>query len=249
MAKMIFFMDGVKSTATFGFMRWIPNAFTLGNALMGCLALIFLSLMDLESLSYCIGLALLFDLLDGWAARKLGTDGPMGVQLDSLADAITFGVVPGLLWFNAGRTFLPWWFALIALAPTLASIYRLARFNLGMAGGKGFIGMPTPANALFILGVVWGIFLDVWPIPEGSAGFMAFGLITLWSTYTLNCSWPVMSFKDMPKSGPALVSRIVFAVISVSLLIIFKMAAFAFIIPLLLIFSALEEQVFKPTAS
>ena len=53
----------------------------------------------------------------------------------------------------------------------------------------------------------------------------------------------------MPKSGPALVSRIVFAVISVSLLIIFKMAAFAFIIPLLLVFSALEEQVFKPTAS
>ncbi|MDG1252433.1 MAG: CDP-alcohol phosphatidyltransferase family protein [Schleiferiaceae bacterium] len=230
-------------------MRWIPNAFTLGNALMGCLALIFLSPVDLEPMTYCIGLALLFDLLDGWAARKLGVDGPMGVQLDSLADAITFGLVPGILWFEAGRSFLPWWFALVGLAPTLASIYRLARFNLGMAGSKGFIGMPTPANALFLFGVVWGMFLDVWPKPEGTVGFVFFGLITLWSTFTLNCSWPVMSFKDMPKGGPALVSRIIMAALSVSLLIIFKMAAFAFIIPLLFVFSALEERLFNPTAS
>ncbi len=242
-------MDGVKSTATFGFMRWIPNALTLGNALMGCLALTFLRIMDLESLTYCIGLALFFDLLDGWAARKLGTDGPMGVQLDSLADAITFGVVPGLLWLHAGMAFLPWWFAFIGLAPTLASIYRLARFNLGLAGSKGFVGMPTPANALFLLGVVWAMETGVLPKLEGSMAMVAFGIITAWSTYTLNSPWPIMSFKDMPRGGAALASRIFFALLSLALLIIFQVAAFAFIIPLLLVFSTLENRVFKPTAS
>jgi CDP-diacylglycerol--serine O-phosphatidyltransferase len=242
---MSFFMDGVKSTATFGFMRWIPNALTLGNALMGCLALTFLRIMDLESMTYCLGLALLFDLLDGWAARKLGTDGPLGVQLDSLADAITFGAVPGLLWLHAGMAFLPWWFALIGLAPTLASLYRLARFNLGLAGSKGFVGMPTPANALFLVGVVWAMYLDVIPRPSGWLAYVVFAGITAWSTYTLNSPWPIMSFKDMPRGGAALWSRMVFALLSVALLIIFNVAALAFIIPLLLIFSAIVHRFFK----
>ncbi|MFM1884217.1 MAG: hypothetical protein RL168_401 [Bacteroidota bacterium] len=230
-------------------MRWIPNALTLGNALMGCLALTFLRIMDLESMTYCMGLALLFDVFDGWAARKLGTDGPLGVQLDSLADAITFGVVPGLLWLHAGMAFLPWWFALLGLAPTLASLYRLARFNLGLAGTKGFVGMPTPANALFLLGVVWAMYLDVIPRPQGWMAFAVFGAITAWSTYALNSPWAIMSFKDMPKGGTALGSRILFAAVSVVLLIIFQMAAFAFIIPLLLIFSAIEHRFFKTHAS
>ncbi len=230
-------------------MRWIPNALTLGNALMGCLALAFLRIMDLEAITFCLGLALLFDVFDGWAARKLGSDGPLGVQLDSLADAITFGVVPGLLWMQVGRSFLPEWFALLGLAPTLASIYRLARFNLGLAGGKGFVGMPTPANALFLLGVVWAMEVGVLPKLEGAMAYVVFGGVTAWSTYSLNAPLAVMSFKDMPRGGAALASRIFFALLSLALLIIFQVAAFAFIIPLLLVFSTLENRVFKPTAS
>ena len=82
-----------------------------------------------------------------------------------------------------------------------------------------------------------------------SLAMVAFGIITAWSTYTLNSPWPIMSFKDMPRGGAALASRIFFALLSLALLIIFQVAAFAFIIPLLLVFSTLENRVFKPTAS
>ena len=197
-------------------------------------------------MTYCVGIALVFDVFDGWAARKVGTDGPLGVQLDSLADVITFGVVPGLLWMHAGMAFLPWWFALIGLAPTLASVYRLARFNLGLAGSSTIVGLPTPANALFLFGVVWGMYLDILPKPSNAWGFVIYGAITLFSTYSLNSPWPVMSFKDLPKRGATLWSRIFFAATALALLIIYKMAAFAFIIPLLLLFSTIEHRFFKP---
>jgi CDP-diacylglycerol--serine O-phosphatidyltransferase len=240
-------MDGVKSTATFDSMRWIPNSLTLGNALMGCLAIAFLSINALDAMSFCIGLALLFDLLDGWAARKLGVDGPLGVQLDSLADAISFGAFPGLLWFHVGIGWgLPWWFSLLGLLPIMASLYRLGRFNLGLAGTQGFIGIPTPANALFLLGVVWCTEETWFKLPEMAWTYGLYALISVWSAYSLNGPWPVMSFKDMPKGGMALVIRIMYALATVALLIILKMAAFAFIIPLLLLFSIIEHRYFKP---
>ena len=84
-------------------------------------------------------------------------------------------------------------------------------------------------NALFLLGVVWAMETGVLPKLEGSMAMVAFGIITAWSTYTLNSPWPIMSFKDMPRGGAALASRIFFALLSLALLIIFQVAAFAFI--------------------
>lgn len=227
-------------------MRWIPNAFTLGNALMGCMGLAFLSIRALDAMTLCLLVALFFDLLDGWSARKLKVDGALGVQLDSLADAITFGALPGLMWFYVGLGWgLPWWYCILGLAPTLSSLYRLARFNIGLAGSNGFIGIPTPANALFLLGATWSTQAKWFHLPQGEWGFALFGLISIWSAYSLNGPWSIMSFKDMPKSGKALGNRIVFAGLSVSLLIIFGMAAFACIIPLLILFSLIENRFFK----
>ncbi|KRO58724.1 MAG: hypothetical protein ABR98_07935 [Cryomorphaceae bacterium BACL7 MAG-120910-bin2] len=236
-------------------MRWIPNALTLGNAMMGCLAISLLADMHLEAITACMIAALIMDVFDGFTARKLGIDGPLGIQLDSLADAITFGALPALLWMQVGLTFFPFWFAALGLAPALASVYRLARFNLGLAGAKGFVGLPTPANALFLLGVVWftmNVQASEQPyaqFADGPWAYVCFAAITLFSAYSLNSHWHVMSVKDMPKGGPALWFRLLFIALSVLLFIIFRFEALAFIIPLLLIFSALEKRLFKITAS
>ena len=109
-------------------------------------------------------LAMLCDVLDGWAARKLGVAGPMGVQLDSLADVVTGGVAPAMVAMRlfqddggAGLT----WEMLACLGVAAAAAFRLARFNVTAESGEGgtdFEGMPAPAAGVFWMGVMlaWG---------------------------------------------------------------------------------------------
>lgn len=105
----------------------------------------------------CIVISLLADLLDGWAARKLGVAGPLGVQLDSLADMVSFGVLPAAMvihmngWDVSG---VNWWYGFgSALALVIAAFWRLAKFNIDTRQSSGFLGVPTPASALFIIGL------------------------------------------------------------------------------------------------
>ncbi|MDO7648274.1 MAG: CDP-alcohol phosphatidyltransferase family protein, partial [Schleiferiaceae bacterium] len=78
-------------------MRWIPNALTMGNVFFGCMAITLVPGMDLQGITLWMTASLICDALDGWASRKLGVEGEMGLQLDSLADAITFGLLPSLM--------------------------------------------------------------------------------------------------------------------------------------------------------
>ncbi len=104
-----------------------------------------------------IACALLFaaavlDVLDGLAARALGGGSPLGAQLDSLADMVSFGMAPAFLLYSrdAGRDgAVAWVTALAALALVIASCWRLARFNVDTRQATGFLGLPTPANGLF----------------------------------------------------------------------------------------------------
>jgi CDP-diacylglycerol--serine O-phosphatidyltransferase len=101
-----------------------------------------------------------FDVLDGLAARALGGGTPLGAQLDSLADMVTFGVAPAFAVFKVGHYFLaqngtqPWAFILGCIALVLASAWRLAKFNIDTRQTSGFLGLPTPANGLFWVSVV-----------------------------------------------------------------------------------------------
>ena len=109
-------------------------------------------------------LAMFCDVLDGWAARKLGVAGPMGVQLDSLADVVTGGVAPAMvamrLFQDDGGVGLTWEM-LACLGVAAAAAYRLARFNVAAESGEGgtdFEGMPAPAAGVYWMGVMlaWG---------------------------------------------------------------------------------------------
>lgn len=146
--------------------RFIPNLLTLGNALMGIWAIVFIANEQMVSAVWCIGVALILDFLDGFVAKLLNAQSEIGVQLDSLADAITFGVVPGLMVFQMiviveGFYFVEisqWPISLMlkasvaALIP-LGAIYRLAKFNVIKEKLPHFSGLPTPAMTMLIVSI------------------------------------------------------------------------------------------------
>ncbi len=144
--------------------RHIPNAMTSANLFCGTLALIYIGLGQIEPVLSLLGLGLFFDFFDGFAARALGVSSPMGKELDSLADMVSFGVVPGfimarLIMEAQGEPFLPESpfdlfaetpFFLIAFLIPVFSALRLAKFNLDERQSDSFFGLPTPANTLLI---------------------------------------------------------------------------------------------------
>lgn len=141
--------------------KHIPNAITSCNLLSGCLAIgvaFQAEAGDVLALQLAFGLIVLgavFDFFDGFVARLLHVSSPIGKELDSLADVITFGLAPATIVYALLTTMAPEpslayvSFAAFLIAPF--SALRLAKFNLDERQSHGFIGLPTPANALF-----WG---------------------------------------------------------------------------------------------
>ena len=135
-------------------MKSIPNVLTLANAALGCCALFFIAILDFNSATFCVFLAAVFDFFDGFIARIMGWTSRFGAELDSLADMISFGVVPGALataMLTSIQVESPWIF--LGFIITLASAYRLAKYNTSTNNQGYFRGLPTPANALLWIGV------------------------------------------------------------------------------------------------
>jgi CDP-diacylglycerol--serine O-phosphatidyltransferase len=145
--------------------KHIPNAITCCNLLCGCIAIIQTFEGNLVLASYLVGLAAIFDFLDGFAARALNVTSLIGKDLDSLADMVTFGAVPGFVMYkmlqigylvnhrdydiivqNQWLTYIP------ILIPIFSAI-RLAKFNNDTRQTDSFIGVPTPANAILICSI------------------------------------------------------------------------------------------------
>ena len=133
-------------------LRHLPNALTLGNLVCGAMATVFISRSYDNSLAVLlIFLGAIFDLMDGALARKVGSSGEFGKQLDSLADVVTFGVAPSTIIFAMLQKSLPepyLWVANLAFMNAVCAALRLARFNITITSQKDFTGMPSPANGL-----------------------------------------------------------------------------------------------------
>jgi CDP-diacylglycerol--serine O-phosphatidyltransferase len=138
--------------------RNIPNFITILNLFSGCVALVFAFNDNLVLTAWFLGFAAIFDFFDGMLARLLHVKSPLGVQLDSLADMVSFGVVPGVIMFQLMQAshvspyfdFFEnnmWSFA--AFVIPVFSALRLAKFNIDERQTDSFFGLPTPANALF----------------------------------------------------------------------------------------------------
>ncbi|UMB60914.1 CDP-alcohol phosphatidyltransferase family protein [Lutibacter sp. A80] len=149
------------------FKKYIPNFLTLLNLFSGTIAVIFAVNNELELAAYFVFLGIFFDFFDGFAARIFKVQGELGKQLDSLADVVTSGVVPGVVLYKLLQTkntveifnteIVSWKTQEIELVPffgllvTLAAAYRLAKFNIDERQTSSFIGLPTPAAALVVL--------------------------------------------------------------------------------------------------
>ena len=138
----------------------IPNFITLLNLLCGCIALVFVANNAFETAFYFVCLGIFLDFFDGFFARLFKVASPLGLQLDSLADMVTSGFVPGLAMVYMLENSLTQSqsifsdinsLKILGFIITLGSCYRLAVFNISTAQSSSFVGLPTPSSALVTL--------------------------------------------------------------------------------------------------
>jgi CDP-diacylglycerol---serine O-phosphatidyltransferase len=208
------------------FKKQIPNAITLLNLLCGCIAVVFVSQSNFEMAFYFVCLGIFFDFFDGFFARLFQVSSPLGLQLDSLADMVTSGVVPGYVMFmmmqkaqNPTILFFPY----LGFIITLGACYRLANFNIDTRQSDSFIGLPTPANALFILSLPLILEESNSLIAlEILSNYWILFLLILVSAYIMNAEIPLFSLKIKEFNFKKNKLQIVFLALSVLLLVFFQ---------------------------
>ena len=244
--------------------RHIPNIVTLLNLFAGCVALIFAVYENFIAAAAFVFLGIFFDFFDGLLARKLNVQSPLGIQLDSLADMVTSGVVPGIIMFklisltvdapdyseeNGTWNFISHWqefkmsvLPLIGLLIALASAYRLAKFNLDEDQQTYFKGLPVPANTLLILSLPLILEYQNSDIMNAIIINKWFLIsLTLLSCYLLNSSIKLFALKFKNWSFKDNAVRYIFIIGSVVLLIVLQFAAIPLIIALYVFLSLLTS--------
>jgi len=216
---------------------YIPNFITLLNLFSGCVAVIFALEGNMMWTALFVCLGIFFDFFDGLLARKLNVQSELGLQLDSLADMVTSGLVPGLVLFHLlGLAQQPSWESIsilpyFGLLVTLASAYRLAKFNISTNQSDAFIGLPTPANALLIISLPLIVEYQNSALLEAVILNPWFLLgITVVSCYLLNAPVKLIALKFKTWGFKANIPRYLLILLSVTLLAIFQFAGIPLII-------------------
>ncbi len=226
--------------------KHIPNAITLMNLFCGCIAVVFALNNDFEMAFYWVSLGIFLDFFDGFFARLFQVSSPLGLQLDSLADMVTSGVVPGIVMYQlmgSSSSFPQWGWAMeswpfLGFLITLGSCYRLANFNIDTRQTDSFIGLPTPANALFILSLPLVIeFSNSFFILELLTNPSILLVITLLSVYMLNAEIPLFSLKIKKFSFKENALQFSFLGASLLLLVFFKYLGIPLVIVLYVLLS------------
>lgn len=236
--------------------KHIPNIITLLNLFCGCIAITFVVQQQFEMAFYFVCLGIFLDFFDGFFARLFKVSSPLGLQLDSLADMVTSGVVPGLTLFymmlkafglQLSSSFSgDYALAFLGFLVTLGSCYRLANFNIDTRQTDSFIGLPTPANALFILSLPLVVtYSDSLMLLEILSNYWVLLAIAFGSAYILNAEIPLFSLKVKKMSFKE--NKLTFFFLSVSLLLLLLLQFLG--IPLVILFyvflSILNNKFFK----
>ncbi len=241
-------------------LKHIPNLISLGNLMSGCIAVVFAVQGNLPLAAGFVILGIFLDFFDGLAARAFKVESPVGKELDSLADVVTSGLAPGIvmmqLLFMASQETVPetlWetvtinitteaFLPLFGLLITLASAYRLAKFNVDDRQTDSFIGLPTPANTLWIISlpliliyqpteIAYQLLLNPWVLVG----------LTLLSAYLLNANIRLFSLKFKTRSFKGNSLRYVFLIASLVMLIAFWFTAIPLVILLYILLSLLAK--------
>lgn len=236
------------------FKRHIPNFLTTLNLVSGTLSIIMILHGNLVIASLFIFLAALFDFLDGSVARILKAYSEFGKQLDSLADVVSFGIAPGIMVYQllsvacAGSCNIlerlhitPY----VALLIPVCSALRLAKFNIDLRQEVNFIGLPTPASAIFFASIPLVVYIQPHIFSIVHLGFLVpffsntriLTILAVFFSYLLISDFKIfsMKFKSLAWEGNQL--RYIFLILSLVLFILFFLGAIPIIIGLYLLMS------------
>lgn len=230
----------------------IPNAITLLNLLCGCIALVLLMLyaapfpglllLGADVAAWFVIGAMAADFLDGFAARLLNAKSKIGKELDSLADLVSFGVVPGIILVELIHSEVYSWLGL--LVPICAAI-RLAKFNTDERQNERFLGLPTPANALFIISFplimyhypYWNRLYTLHPLRSE----VFFSAIAILCSALMVIPIPLFSLKVKDASWANNKTRYIFAALSIIGIALLHFLALPLIILLYVALSVVEN--------
>lgn len=233
----------------------IPNLLTLVNLLSGCMALVFIFNYRIDWIFACVAVSLIADFFDGMAARALNTPKGIGKELDSLADIVSFGVVPAAVFFhllyqywetkNLGENFI-----FLAASPAfliaLFAALRLAKFNVDERQTKGFIGLATPAATIFVMGILLIFLKNIFGLTEFIfQPFILYGILAV-LCFLMVAEIPMFSFKISLKNGiKGNEIQLLFIVLVVLLAVTIKFAAVAASIILYVLLSTIQPFIKK----
>jgi len=239
--------------------KHIPNLFTLLNLSSGLIAILFIFKQDWKTAALFVALGIFFDFFDGLAARLLNVSSRLGLELDSLADMVTSGVAPAFTLFfliqkSLGisvldnfdwdvKHLLPFAGFLVALG----SAYRLAKFNIDERQTTAFIGLPTPANALFIMSLPLIIYdKNATALSSILLNPYILILIAILSTYILNADIHLFSLKlKGPLNWKNQKVKIIFILFSILLIVLLKYLSVPLIILTYIILSIISNKLKK----
>jgi len=224
----------------------IPNLMTCSNLLCGCLGIVFSFRGDLLLAGGLIFVAAVLDFLDGFAARLLNQSSPIGKELDSLADVVTFGVLPSMIIFQLlerTSTTIDIGSLLISFSAFILTVFsalRLAKFNVDTRQSDSFIGVPTPANAILVASLPFILRAhpeyESWIVnPSVLVGY------TLIMSYLLVMELPLLAFKFKTFKWQENQIKYIFLGLSVLLLFLLKFAAVPLIVGLYILLSVLQR--------
>jgi CDP-diacylglycerol--serine O-phosphatidyltransferase len=227
----------------------VPNAITLGNLFCGCIAVVFALGENFEMAFLFVALGIFLDFFDGFFARIFKVSSELGLQLDSLADMVTSGVTPGLVMYQLLKSGSGWnfeWIPFLGFLITLGSCYRLANFNIDTRQTDSFIGLPTPANALFIMSLpLVKAHTDSFFVLEALTDHGILLAITLFSAYILNAEIPLFALKVKEFSFGKNALQLVFLAISLVLLISLQYLGIPLVIITYILMSVINNKFLK----
>jgi CDP-diacylglycerol--serine O-phosphatidyltransferase len=217
--------------------RHVPNCLTCCNLVCGCFGIVFCLEGRAMPAAYFVWAAAVFDFFDGFAARMLKVSSPIGKELDSLADMVSFGLLPSLVMYKmlmgvSNSNWVPFVAFLIAVGAAL----RLAIFNVDETQSDSFKGLNTPSNTLFITSLpLLGSSLSTWVQTE----WVLLGITIIFSWLMVSpIRFFAFKFKNFSWGDNKI--RFTFLAASVLLLVIFQVSAIPFIILLYIASSLLD---------
>lgn len=215
--------------------RHIPNTLTCANLFSGCIGIVYAFNGDLKTVAFFVIISGVFDFFDGFAARLLHVKSDIGKELDSLADVISFGLLPGVIMYQLLLNSQAGMLAYAGFLIPVFSALRLAKFNIDTRQTEEFIGLNTPMNTFFIISLPY--LLEYSDLLANTYVLLAIILLT---SYLLVSEIKLFSMKMNQLSWSANKYKFIFLILSIVLVCFLKFVALPIVLILYILFSQLH---------